>query len=402
MAQPEYRLAGAALQLGRFTAVELAQAAGTNPHTARTWLQRNDRFVEPDLMPPTVAAVNGKGRPRKSWCLREGAAHALRQSLGQLFPLFSGPHEARPRKIEHPRNLDEVEIHLRARERARRLGHPEQMEMEAVAARSWVRIAWEDFAVLDSQKQGITQPILEHLAALERELGIGGIIESDALPEVAGWAAQRARNMSRRGATKAFAARVMRARVEVRTPRDRARLTAAAVAAPVWADEGHAERAGVGEDTMCDCKLIAEAIPSFVLLRELDMAVDRRPSYGLCPAPAHAQAVVLGLAQLHVTTRDIAMRDWLGFRNASNDWIPELAPAVLYGLAEAESAHWSRLFGPLEEALRRAADLAKDWDWAPGRLRRTALAYADRAIRGTPPAGADPVAILASFGRANA
>lgn len=402
MAEPEYRLAGAALQLGRFTAVELARAAGTNPHTTRTWLQRHDRFVEPDLTPAPVAVTNGKGRPRKAWRLREGAAHALRQSLDQLFPLHFDLPRGDLRRAGQLRHLDEIEIHLKARERAGRLGYVEQMNVEDVAARSWVRIAWEDFATLDSQAQAVAQPMLEHLAALECQLGVGGIVAAESLPEVAGWAAQRLNNMSKRGATVTFAARAMRARVEVRTPRDRARLSAAAVAAPVWADEGMAEQAGVAEATMRNCRLIAEAVPPATLLRELDAAVDRRPSYGMCPDPTQAQAVVLGLAELHITTRNIAMRDWLGFRSSSNDWIIELAPAVLYGLAEAESAHWRRLFDPLEHALRQASDLAKGWGWTPGRLRCAALAYTDQAIKRTVQVEADPSAIIASYGRVGA
>lgn len=399
MAQPDYRLAGAALQLRRFTARGLAEAADTNVSTARTWLQRNDRYVEADPETSLVAVTAGKGRPQKMWRLRDGAVPALRELLNRLFPLRSNPPKGDANRAARLGNIAEVETHLKMLERARRFNQREAMQVAEVSARTWIRIAWEDLAALDQQDDAVPQPMLEHLAALESQLGVGDLPSSSDLSNLAVWATQRLIRMCHRGATSRFAARALRARVEVRGLSDRARLSAASVAAPVWADEGYAEVGGVDVASMSECRLIAEVLSPVILLQELDMAVDRRPAYSFCSEPFQAQAVLLGVAELQIGQRDMTMRDWLSFRMSSNDWIPEFAPPILYGLAEAHSTHWPRLFSCLQESLRIAADRAKSWNRTPGRLRGGAWAFADRALRRALPAEVDPAVILAGFGR---
>jgi hypothetical protein len=200
------------------------------------------------------------------------------------------------------------------------------------------------------------------------------------LKALAGWVVKRIESMSRKAGTIEYAAQVLRIRAEVRTIRDRARLTAASFGSDVWADEGLAEQHNLTIADISYCRKIVEPVPADVLTQELKVAIDRRPTVGCCSTAEQAQAVVLGLAsrlQLPDPSGD-AFRNWLCFLTWSNDWIDAFAPPVIVGLLYAGGVGIQNSARPIRDSLRAACEEASTWDMAPGRLRANSLDVASR------------------------
>ncbi len=384
MAEPEFRLIGAALHLGNFTAAELARAAGTGLNTTRSWIGRNGNFLVAETAPQGVERMDARpaGRPPSTWRLRPGSVSPLRQRLDGLVPRDVEPNESSLRRTGQTRAIPEAELHQAARDRAQRVGDAEGEARAERAARGWVRVAWEDYAARDAAGEMLNTEEFTRIAKLECQVG-GGAVPNVGLRELAGWAAQRLRTMIERSASANFAAQVLRARAAVRDLRTCARLSAASLGAAVWADEGLAETEGVLVEDLQACAHITASVPASVLLAELDMAIDRRPSYGFCTASEQGQAIVLGLAQRMRTPRNeaSAMRNWLCYLTRSNDWLDALAPPVAFGLGFAGSLDLPTAWAPLRPALDAACKEALTWTFTPGRLRRDALDYA-RTVAG--------------------
>lgn len=364
MAQEEYRLAGAALALGRFTLQGLAQAAKVKRSTAGSWFRRHADYFE------LHCNVSGRRRPSKMWRFRRGAEENLRLSLEalhrQFIPLTTP--DARPPF------LSRIERQLEAWRASKQAGDSASYEQQQLVLHTLLRIAWEDLAEDFRLRGDASAPLLKRVAEIERDAGLGNLPESNHLPAVAKWIAESLSRMTKRGVAIEFSARVLRARAEARHFTDQVKLTAAALAAPVWSDERRGE---VPELQLGPCAIVAEIVPTAQRLQEIALAIDARPSFGYCKSADESQAVVLGLAT-RPDARSVEVSNWLNKLDVSNLWQRQFAPAVLQGLAEAPGINLGllvrKLADPLELELRSPTGLGA---WA-GALRRAAYEFSRR------------------------
>ena len=375
MAGAEFRLLGKALALGRFTAPELARAASVKPNSVASWLRRNPGYVAQD---GTVSASGGPGRPQTIYRIKEEALSDVRARLDQLFPQAVQLAGRDLRASGYLYNVDRAHEYVEAWRKARQNGSDAQANEAEVAARSWIRIAWEDFA--DLHAAGLMPPF-EHLASLaevERELGVGNVPvpASGPLAPLAKWLVKRLDEMSQRGVTEEFAASTLRVRALARSQKNAAALTAAALAAAVWWDEGLSDDAAVDARAVDRCASVANLLPVGKIPEELTIVLDRQSPY---QHPEQSQAVVLGIA-MRSTAGNASVHHWLSFLLTSSDWQNDLAPAVLYGLARAGHVNIRSVLNRLHDSIRDTlnphwTDLPWAPAWHPGKVRTEALRY---------------------------
>ncbi len=381
VAQEEYRLLATSLLLSRFTKAELAKAAGANPNTTASWLNRNRRYFVLD--PTESQAGTSRGRPRKLWCVREAAAGEMRQELGKLDPahrltIADLPGDG-PLKV-----LRRVEAQLEAWRRSVSAGDDTAAAEQLIATRSWVRMAWEDFAELEGAGFEVPSTQLRQLAELERETGAGALPEVSPLPQVTIWLTKRLSAMTDRGVSLEFASRTVRVRSEVRSEAERVMLTAASSAAPVWCDEGLAEENGFDVDAIKACKVVAEQVPPSLRVVEVAAAIGRAKAWSYCESDEEAQAVVLGLATQFGRVVDHEVGFWLAGLHARDEWRPELAPAVIRGLAEAQGVIRSRVMNSIANSISGTLrDMLEGPPLSrshPGKVRTDAWEYCRKAV----------------------
>jgi hypothetical protein len=381
MAAPEIRLAGAALQLESFTAEELSVAARATLNTARSWVQRNRKLLTSAPFDLREEEGGGRiGRPPNVWQLPSEAAGLLRARLEELAEAGAVAAKNAPDKSGKLNPLVEAEARIEARRRAKRLGSLEDATRAGTEARSWIRIAWEDEAAAHTADAITPAKKLNRIAELERELETFTFPDDIDVRSLAGWAVLRMRLMTQKAGTMKFAAKVLRARAEVRSSRVRSRLTSASFGAAVWADEGLAASLKLEVADMMASSYIVEHVRADLITEELGIAIDRRPSVGCVSTSEQAQAVVLGLAcQLKLPRPGSeAIRNWLCFLTWSNDWIDALAPPVIFGLLYAGSVEVLHSRRPMGDALQSACKEAASWGFEPGKLRKDSLDLATR------------------------
>src|SRR5215510_12022767 len=202
MAGAEFRLLGRALALGRFTGADLARAAAVKPNSVASWIRRNPKYFEPD----GTTSPEGPGRPQSIYRLRDGALADIRARLDQLFPNAArlAGHDLSASGYTY--NADRARNYVEAWRKARQSGNEAQQEQAEATARSWIRIAWEDFSELHAAGSVIPFEHLQNLAELEREIGTGELPSSGPLAPLAKWLVERLDDMSQRGVTQQFAA----------------------------------------------------------------------------------------------------------------------------------------------------------------------------------------------------
>src|SRR5262245_6216309 len=374
MAGAEFRLLGKALALGRFTQPELARAASVKPNSVASWIRRNSWCVEQE---GSVQASPGPGRPQIIYRIKEHGLPEIRARLDKLFPDTAQLAGRDLRASGYLYNVDRAGQHVEAWRKARQHGTEADALQAEAAARSWIRIAWEDFA--DLHAAGLMPPFqhLADLAELEREVGAGDVPATGPLALLAKWLVTRLYDMSRRGVTDVFAASTLRARALARSQKKAAALTAAAVAVSVWWDEGLSEGVSVDASAVDRCASVANLLPPDQIPQELGVMLHLQ---GLYQHPEQSQAVVLGMAK-HSTAGNKSVRDWLSFLLMSSDWQYHLAPAVLYGLSRAGRVNLPSVLSRLDSnSVRQVLDPQwKDVPWVSawhaGTVRREALRY---------------------------
>src|SRR5579859_1205550 len=377
MAAQEYMLLSKAFTLVRFTAAELASAAGANSNTVGSWLRRHQDYLEPA---GTARVRSAAGRPQRVWRLRPEAAIKIRAELDRLYPDVLREADGDLRASGHLERLDRAEQHVAAwREAARRndLAAHEAL----VTARSWVRITWEKFAELDRLNVAVPERELGNLAMLEREIGGGDLPIEKPLPLLIRWFFERTNQMAELGARDGFAARVMRCRANLRSPATAATLTAAALGAAVWWDEGLGTGLTGQAVLLGRCRRYIDLVPPNQLPIELTSALDpgefRRH-------PEQRQAVVTGL----VSTPDLVSEPifhWLSYLPLALQWTPELAPPVMQGLLRA-GTRLDAALRTLTASLTAAIDMRWDdvsWtdNWGPGSRRSHVISHARRVLQ---------------------
>jgi hypothetical protein len=380
MAEEEFRILAGALALGRFTATELVHTTGVKRNTVGSWLRRNVNYIQKEKS-EAAERLPGPGRPPVVWRIRDGAAPKIRAVLDSLYPEFVRVSSADLRdggKCLRSLDLAEAQVNAWRATNSYRDFSVEQPEL--IAARSYIKIAWEDFAELHAAGLEVSEKHLLHLAQMECEVGIGNLPASRSLPSLAIWLARRLKLMSDRGVPFQFAARTIRARAQVRSSTDRVALTAAALAAPVWSDEGLADDGEVEVAALNRCVTVADIVPHSQLLREIDLALDQRPTYCFCVNPEESQAILLGLVTRPGACRLPEVRDWLSHLPLSNDWRPELAPAVLRGLVNAPGINLHPLLKILTDPLRAVLNTSQTSQWRLGAIRKAAFDYSRRLM----------------------
>jgi len=390
MAGAEFRILGKVLALGRFTQPELARVASAKPNSVASWIRRNPGLVEPD---GTVSGALRPGRPQIIYRIKEEALPKIRARLDELFPEAAQVAGRDLRASGYLYNVDRANQHVEAWRKARQGGKEADATQAEAAARSWIRIAWEDFA--DLHAAGLMPPFqhLVHLAQLELEVGAGDIPSTGPLAPLAKWLVTRLEEMWQRGVTDTFAASTLRARALARSEKKAAALTAAAVAAPVWWDEGLSDDASVDARAVDRCASVANLLPADKIPEEVTIVLDRQSPY---QHPEQSQAVVLGIANRSTATNN-SVRDWLSFLLTSSEWQNDLAPAVLYGLGRAGRVNMHTVLSLFDSDSVRGV-LHPNWTdipwahaWHAGKMRTEALDYchtvldtyrtADRAAR---------------------
>jgi hypothetical protein len=373
MAGQEFRLLGKALALGRFTALELARAASVKPNSVASWLQRNPEYVKHD---GTLSSSSGPGRPQNIYRIKEEAVPGIRARLDQLFPDAAQIAVRDLRTSGYLYNVDRAHEHVEAWRKACRHGDDAQANQAKVAARSWIRMSWEDFAELHAAGRMPPFELLKRLAELEHQIGVGDLPASGPLAPLAKWLVKRLDEMSQRGVTEDFAASALRARALARSQNKAAALTAAALAVEVWWDEGLSDDATVDASAVNRCASVANLLPPDKIPEELTIVLDRQGPY---QHPEQSQAVVLGMAKRSTAGNKLA-HHWLSFLMTCWDWEPALAPAILYGLGRAGNVNIHSVLNRLAASVRVALDphwTDVPWapSWHPGKVRTEALRY---------------------------
>jgi hypothetical protein len=377
MAKADFRLLSKALALGRFTKRELARAAVVKPNTVGSWLARNSLLIEGDGEIPAPS----RGRPELIYRIKESAVPEVRERMGQLFPESAqlAAHDLRASGYLY--NIDRAQEHVEAWHKLRQATSDETKTRQAwLAARSWIRMSWEDFADLYSAGVTVPFPHLQQLADLERQVGVGDMPPTGPLAPLAKWLVTRLDEMSRRGVTEGFAATVLRARAMARSRTKAAALTAVALAAPIWWDEGLSEIDAIDPSAVNRCESIANLLLPDQIPVELTMVLDLQGPY---QHPEQSQAIVLGIARRSNPTS--SWIHWLGFLLSSTNWQTELAPAVLYGLGRAGHVNIHAVRGGLDDSLQKALNTTwTDVPWTPswhaGKIRTAALSYCRRLL----------------------
>lgn len=373
MAHEEYRLAAAALSVESFSLPVLSRISDTNRNTASSWFRRYRKYFE--VAPAADGARLRPGRPQKQWRLRRDTREEFTKVLEFEYRGFMVGNS------QKPSILDRIEQHIAASRSARAAGQSDESERMELLARGLIRVAWEDFSEHFRMTDELNHANLRGVADFEREIGLGDVASSGGLPEIAEWMANRMDDLVARGVPEAFAGAVLRARAEVRTETDRLKLTAAALAAPVWADESIANAT---EGAMRRCAAVAANLSSRERVSEASRAIDLRPTGGYCSGPDEAAAIVIGLINMP-NARSLELSGWLAGLRISNDWRPELAPAVARGLAEAPGVKIGSLLEALGGTLREALERAKQSRQRIGLLRRKTLDYASMLVDMTSP-----------------
>jgi hypothetical protein len=376
LAQEEFRLLATALLLSRFTKAELARSAGANVNTVASWLNRNRQFFALERAP--TAPLPGKGRPRNVWRVQNDAIAEMRQRLGKLEP---------PQRLTiadlpgdgQLRTLRRVEVQLETWRRVVRTGDEIAASEQLVKTRSWIRMAWEDFADLEIAGIEVPSTHLRQLAELEKEAGAGSLPGDSALPQITVWLTRRLSAMVDRGVSLDFAGRTVRVRSEVRSEADRVKLTAASSAAPVWSDEGLADEEGLEVTAINLCKVVAQHVPASQRVREVAIAIGPSKPWSYCRNEEEAQAVVLGLAtQFGRVEPEVG--SWLAGLHVCEAWRPELALAVVRGLADAEGVILRQVMRSVAQTLQEVLDRPPLSRTEPGQVRKDAWRYCKLAI----------------------
>jgi hypothetical protein len=389
VAAEKYRLLSTAFSLARFSVAELAQAAKVNQNTAASWVKRNKQFLQ---RAGHVVRRNGAGRPAIIWLLRPGSAPAIRTALNELYSGAMRDAEGNIRETGDARNIENAEQYLERWRVAEKAGSPGSAERAKVTAQISIRNAWRRFAELDAAGVTIPDGQLTHLAQLEHQIGAGNLPHTQPLPEFVRWLSQRLDDMSQQGATDEFAVEVTTTRARLRSEASLSVLTAAALAAPIWLEEG----------LLIDASRPASAHRYSIFLRRGNP--DRMVSATAlvlnelrntsCPEPEQRQALVLGLVR-HAERLDNAFQEksihhFLAYLRFMSCWGNELAPPLVRGLIRGAGSNSNYLVSVLQPALEAA--LRERWSgvswkqeyWEPGETRLRTFEFGQRVLENYP------------------
>lgn len=371
MATEVLRLASSALSLRRFTKGELSAFCKVKPATANSWLQRNGDLFDKRPVEDPLTRPKGKqgGRPPNLYMLRPEAVALLKEQIAGAQPLA----DATRRKPLLP-NLDEIDRQFGAWYAARDARDP-SIERESSGLRTQIRLAWEDFAELERSGDTAPSEDLKRLADIEVRAGIATPPDTDDLRQISYWLAGRLKGMSGRKVPLGFSRRTLWLRAEAGGTRIRSKVIAAALGAPVWADEGLADERVAATDLEL-CAQVADEAPTDVRLRGVAQAIDLR-GFGFCRDASEAQAVTRGLTARPESWQCDEVLDWLGALSIKRYWSTHLAPVAFHVLAGSGHAKYPNLLDSLRDDLKEAVDGAPE---NAGSLRHVVLEYAQRAL----------------------
>jgi hypothetical protein len=366
MAQQDVRLLGGALSLHRFTFEELALAAGVNFNTARAWVRRNRShfFAEGSI------AAGARGRPRRVWRIADGATEVLRRRLEE----FDLERLAGQMAKASPPKLDGLQGQFEAWSLAKRLAYGTE-PAEHRALKQMIRQAWEDMSAVFGLTGDVHANHSKTVAELEFNAGAGVIPESEDLRKVAVWLTVDVDRMQARDIAAKFAAHVIRQRADVRGDAYQVKITNAALAASVWADEGLIEE-GAASEGIKSCAQIAELAGVGAVIDQVSKAIGVG-RFCFCRDPDEGQAVLSGLTARTTFKRAEDVQRWLVALRAATYWKPEFAPVALHGAWEGRDMHQETLIDVLGNDVRRALDRPPK---RIGKLRRKALIFAKWAV----------------------
>lgn len=378
MAHDEFRLLAAAVVLERFTAVELTAAAQTNPNTTRSWLARNRTLlkeVQSALTPDSHSELRrqfgtpSRGRPPVQLAVTSEGLSQMRRQLDEL-------HRATGKAAagtEQRRLLDTVESSFR-RWTTLRDRNQEEAAAHLTALRVALRLAWQELTRLDAHGESVASSHLHQLAEIEHAAGLVVPPATTDLQQIALWLGGRLDRLILQEASESFATRVMWIRSEARGTAESRKVTVAALAACVWADEGLAT-SEVGIDALTRCRAVAEQVPVHIRLEAVSWAI-RDDGAGVYYDDGQVQAMVRGITAC-TDARLAPVRDWLVAAPVRGDWRPALAPMIIHGLLNVDDLNLTPILRNLHGALEAAFSL---YDGVIGRLRGEAFDYGKRAL----------------------
>lgn len=360
MSQKDFRLSGSALALRHFAAEDLAIAAECKLATARSWIQRNRMFLEEGAQRQAA----GRGRPSTIWRLREGAAGDLRRRLDR----FDLGVVVRQLTDAQPSALLDIEEQLDVWKLALRLELP-SAGGEHTSLRQLIRVAWEDYAALFENAGELPKAHLATIAAFEKEAGAGAPPDSENLRDIARWIGWSLDQMAGREVKDEFAALVLRLRADARTEAHGIKVTAAALAAPVWADEVFAD-APISSAAFARGVRIADLAEVDQVISQIRSAIGGVQSY--CIETGDAQAVLCGLTQVSRFRKTSQVCDFFESARIKTFWSPEIAPVALFALSHAPMLHLNALLQVMGDEARKALAFAPV---TPGALRKVPIDY---------------------------
>jgi hypothetical protein len=351
MAAEDVRLFRGALLLRRFTLRELQEHAGVKANTAGSWLKRNRGVLQEMELD---RRNEGPGRPKKTWLLSADGEGKFREAL-DAFQLTNPQPEPAPSPGLHLSRLNDL---LERWRRLRRGREDSTGEIVRSAARLRLRVAWEGLAEMDLAGYSIAFDDLRALAHIEAAFDFGTPWADSNLETIAGWIVNRIWMKARVGVAPHFAARVLRARAEASGHPMASRLTAAAMAAQVWADEDFARAHNVPISAIRACIHVLDDIPLNLQLEQVLQAVDAARGLGVAVTAFERQTVVLGVAHLyrlqHKASQNSEIADWLLALPRKTIWSDELAPAVVYGSLDAGHVKVPQVLASLGDSLSNA------------------------------------------------
>lgn len=369
MVEPELRLLAAAAALEQFTVAELSDAADCNLHTTKSWLRRMAHLLVTEAKKPT-----GRGRPRHMLTLRPEGMRALRERMAELQLHLTQQAPA----LDHGTLIDEVNRQFDLW-KSTHAYLPAAAEGALIALQVSLHSTWRTIARLDALGECVSNRVIWTMAEIEAEAGIVMPALDIGWTERARWMAERLARIIAQDATHLFAERVSVARLETRPGADKA--TCAALAAPVWSDEGHAD-GELGETDWQRCLRIAELIPLERRLERVELVLIEIDGLG-SQYDGDAQAIVRGLTACDKMGSTARYRDWLGAAKGRPGWRDALAPMIVHGLSECDATRLSVMAAPFRPVLEVGM---ASYEGVVGRLRHTALRRAAQHAQMAPPA----------------
>jgi hypothetical protein len=300
----------------------------------------------------------------------------MRAAIGQLYPAVAQAGGY----LENLQRARHLLPYFQSATAAKNEAGAHQAE---VAIRSWIRIAWEEYADLHASGFEIPQRHFEDLISVEHEIGAGALPDDrvEPVPLFAKWTLLRLDKMSQLGASDRFAAKVLWLRAESWSKADS--LMAAAMGAPIWWQEGLERETGLelrGLNRIAEIVGFGSTTKYSEIIPVLGRAELRRH-------PEQRQAIALGVVKHAWVTKETVLFEWVSALWQNPCFGDELAIPVAQNMAAANNKELSAAVEPLTQALHNAVEqqLAASWttDWKPGQIRTDAINNAKQILQHT-------------------